>query len=247
MKPNSLFLVDFNLRKDSFISVPKTYSYTTDKFNFQMHNAGIEPEKTGEPTPYYNPQPGNQNMPNASQPYPPPQPGPPGYPQQPMQPYPPAPMQQQPSSSMLNTTNTTVVIQQQPSAIVVQGPRDWSSGICACFDDCGVCKWGKGWTGWKSGDHPVSPTGQSAPADDFDDCTKLVMPTFEPEKLLSVYGRPEQTIYFLFQASSVCVHVCAVCQSLNAKSAALLGNVAVSESAVPLPCGRRYEQGTTFR
>ena len=36
------------------------------------------------------------------------------------------------------------------------------------------------------------------------------------------------------QASSVCVHSCVVCQSLNAKSAALLGNVVVSESTVRL-------------
>jgi hypothetical protein len=52
------------------------------------------------------------------------------------------PVQQQPTSTMHNTT-TTVVIQQQPAAVIVQGQRDWSTGMCACFDDCGVCKWGE--------------------------------------------------------------------------------------------------------
>ena len=61
-------------------------------------------------------------------------------------PYPSAPLHQQPTSTMSNT-NTAVVIQQQPAAIVVQGARGWSSGVCACFDDCGVCKPGGGGTG----------------------------------------------------------------------------------------------------
>jgi hypothetical protein len=32
-----------------------------------------------------------------------------------------------------------VVINQQPT-IMVQGKRDWNSGMCACFDDIGSCK-----------------------------------------------------------------------------------------------------------
>ncbi|XP_028406683.1 placenta-specific gene 8 protein-like [Dendronephthya gigantea] len=97
-----------------------------------MYNAGSDHGKAGM-APYYPPATDG-----------PPQPGSPlGYPPQPMQPYPPGPpvpMQQQPGGyNTTNTTNTTVVIQQQPAAVVVQGPRDWSSGLCACFDDCGVC------------------------------------------------------------------------------------------------------------
>ena len=140
-KPNSLLLMDFNLLKIySYLCQRRILIHSpfeADKFNFQMYNAGAEPEKSGEPTPYYNPQPENQNMPNAPELYPSIQPGQPSYPEKPMQPYVPAPMQQQPS---MRSTNTTVVIQQQPTAIVVQGPRDWSTGICSCFDDCGVCK-----------------------------------------------------------------------------------------------------------
>ena len=33
-------------------------------------------------------------------------------------------------------TNTTVVLSQQP-VVVQQGQRDWSSGLCGCFEDCG--------------------------------------------------------------------------------------------------------------
>ena len=56
------------------------------------------------------------------------------------------PVQQQPTSTMHNTS-TTVVIQQQPAAVIVQGPRDWSTGIEDCFDDCEVCKSGGRGTG----------------------------------------------------------------------------------------------------
>ncbi|CAH1253461.1 PLAC8 [Branchiostoma lanceolatum] len=43
------------------------------------------------------------------------------------------PMQQQP----MHSTNV-VVVQQQPRVTVV-GPRQWSSGLCACCDDMGSC------------------------------------------------------------------------------------------------------------
>jgi hypothetical protein len=55
----------------------------------------------------------------------------------------PPPMQQQPMPQPgfhSTNTNTTVVVQQQPAQIIVQGPRQWTTGICSCFDDCGVCK-----------------------------------------------------------------------------------------------------------
>ena len=61
--------------------------------------------------------------------------------QQPM--YPPPmqqPMPQQPTHMHSSNSNTTVVIQQQPQQLIIQGPRAWSTDICSCFDDCGVCK-----------------------------------------------------------------------------------------------------------
>jgi hypothetical protein len=92
--------------------------------------------------------------------YPPPgqDQGPPPYSQPGMGPVPPMqqqpmqqqPMQQQPMQQQMqqpghmmhsSNTNTTVVIQQQqPAQVVIQGPRPWSTGVCSCFDDCGVCK-----------------------------------------------------------------------------------------------------------
>jgi hypothetical protein len=91
---------------------------------------------------------------------------PPGYPAQQRQPSeggfyplpgacPSYPVQQQPISTMHNT-NTTVVIQQQSAAVIVQGPRDWSTGMCACFDDCGVCKSGGRGTGQMSTNSELS-------------------------------------------------------------------------------------------
>ena len=59
--------------------------------------------------------------------------------QQPMQQQP----MQQPGHMHSSNTNTTVVIQQQPAQVVLQGPRAWSTGLCSCFDDCGVCKFTK--------------------------------------------------------------------------------------------------------
>ena len=63
-------------------------------------------------------------------------------PVQPMQhqPMPPQPMQQQPGHFHSSNSNTTVVIQQQQPQMIIQGPRGWSTGVCSCFDDCGVCK-----------------------------------------------------------------------------------------------------------
>ena len=112
-----------------------------------MYNQGLDQDKvdTSANPPYY-PPPDNQvapiNAPGYSAPQPGPQPG--GVP------YPSVPLHQQPTSTMTNT-NTTVVIQQQPAAIVVQGARGWSSGVCACFDDCGVCKSRGGGGGGESG------------------------------------------------------------------------------------------------
>lgn len=56
-------------------------------------------------------------------PYGPPQPG-----------YP--PQQHQPT---FQTTNTTVVVNQPVPLIMQQGMRDWSSGLCGCFEDCYSC------------------------------------------------------------------------------------------------------------
>ena len=111
-----------------------------------MYNQGSDQEKIDSTTPHY-PQPDAPGGPMSPPQYPPgqtnqppPQPGfyPP--PQQMGGGYP-APVHQQPTSTMHNT-NTTVVIQQQPAAIVVQGPRGWSTGMLSCFDDCGVCMLG---------------------------------------------------------------------------------------------------------
>ena len=44
----------------------------------------------------------------------------------------PAPVQQ--------TTHTTVVMNQQP-VLVQRATRDWSTGLCGCFEDCGSCKY----------------------------------------------------------------------------------------------------------
>ena len=44
----------------------------------------------------------------------------------------PAPVQQ--------TTHTTVVMNQQP-VLVQRTTRDWSTGLCGCFEDCGSCKY----------------------------------------------------------------------------------------------------------
>lgn len=47
---------------------------------------------------------------------------------------------QQPAAYQ-QTPNTTVVVNQQ--AVLVQGAtRNWSSGLCGCFEDCGSCKYG---------------------------------------------------------------------------------------------------------
>lgn len=39
---------------------------------------------------------------------------------------------------------TTVVVTQQPGPQLlvasVDGHRDWTSGVCSCFDDCSTCK-----------------------------------------------------------------------------------------------------------
>ncbi|XP_046855592.1 cornifelin homolog A-like [Xenia sp. Carnegie-2017] len=53
-------------------------------------------------------------------------------------------MQQQPMThpgfmQQQSTNNTTVVLQQQPQQIMIQGERDWSTGLCSCCDDCGIC------------------------------------------------------------------------------------------------------------
>ncbi|KXJ15085.1 cornifelin homolog [Exaiptasia diaphana] len=58
--------------------------------------------------------------------------GPPGYPDQgyPQQGYPP----QYPAGQ--TTTTTNVVVVQQPT---FPQQRNWNSGMCACFDDCGSC------------------------------------------------------------------------------------------------------------
>ena len=49
----------------------------------------------------------------------------------------------QPQHQSSSSTATTGVIQQPQTQFVVQGPRDWSTGLCSCFDDFGVCKYTK--------------------------------------------------------------------------------------------------------
>lgn len=41
--------------------------------------------------------------------------------------------------SSFQTTNTTVVVN-QPTAVPQQEPRDWSTGLCGCCNDCYSCK-----------------------------------------------------------------------------------------------------------
>ena len=70
----------------------------------------------------------------ADQPYPPPGYVPSQYPgvQVPV-------ITQQPAAYQ-QTSNTTVVVNQQVMA-VERKPRNWSSGLCGFFDDCGSCKY----------------------------------------------------------------------------------------------------------
>lgn len=85
-----------------------------------------EPGAAGPP-PYGAPQPG---YPPAQAGYPPPQAG---YPQ-------PQPGYPQPQPATFQTTNTTVVVNQPQPLILQQGQRDWSSGLCGCFEDCYSCE-----------------------------------------------------------------------------------------------------------
>ena len=59
----------------------------------------------------------------------------PGYP--PVQAgYPPAqPVMAQPGGFQ-QTTNTTVIMTQPAPLVLQQGMRDWSTGLCGCFEDC---------------------------------------------------------------------------------------------------------------
>ncbi|XP_068673995.1 placenta-specific gene 8 protein-like [Montipora foliosa] len=52
--------------------------------------------------------------------------------------YPP-PVSTQPGFS---STHTTVVVNQPAPLILQQGQRDWSSGLCACCEDCYSCLMG---------------------------------------------------------------------------------------------------------
>ena len=54
----------------------------------------------------------------------------PGYPQPVMA----QPMVQQQS-------NTTVIMTQPTQVVLQQGMRDWSTGLCGCYEDCYSCKW----------------------------------------------------------------------------------------------------------
>ncbi|XP_025091187.1 placenta-specific gene 8 protein-like [Pomacea canaliculata] len=49
----------------------------------------------------------------------------------------PQPVIMQPQMS--STNNTTVVINQQSAGPAYHGQRAWSTGLCGCFDDCGIC------------------------------------------------------------------------------------------------------------
>ncbi|XP_073244903.1 placenta-specific gene 8 protein-like [Porites lutea] len=47
---------------------------------------------------------------------------------------------QQPAPYAQQTTNTTVVVNQQP-VVVQKAQRNWSTGLCGCFEDCGsLCR-----------------------------------------------------------------------------------------------------------
>ena len=63
----------------------------------------------------------------------------PGYPQ-PGYPQPgyPQPVMAQPM--VQQQTNTTVVVTQPSAVVLQQGMRDWSTGLCGCFEDCYSCK-----------------------------------------------------------------------------------------------------------
>ncbi|XP_020629959.1 cornifelin homolog [Orbicella faveolata] len=52
----------------------------------------------------------------------------PGYPQ---------PMMAQPMG--FQQTNTTVVVNQPAPVLLQQGMRDWSTGLCGCFEVIGIC------------------------------------------------------------------------------------------------------------
>ena len=57
--------------------------------------------------------------------------------QQPVAGYPPQPVY---PSSHISNSNTTVVIQQPQTQVVIQRPITWSTALCACCDDCGICE-----------------------------------------------------------------------------------------------------------
>jgi len=61
----------------------------------------------------------------------------PGYPM--AQPGYPQPVMAQPM--VQQQTNTTVVVTQPSQVVLQQGMRDWSSGLCGCFEDFYSCKW----------------------------------------------------------------------------------------------------------
>ena len=60
----------------------------------------------------------------------------PGYPM--AQPGYPQPVMAQPM--VQQQTNTTVVVTQPAPVVLQQGMRDWSTGLCGCFEDCYSCK-----------------------------------------------------------------------------------------------------------
>ena len=60
----------------------------------------------------------------------------PGYPM--AQPGYPQPVMAQPI--VQQQSNTTVVVTQPAPVILQQGMRDWSTGLCGCFEDCYSCK-----------------------------------------------------------------------------------------------------------
>ena len=63
----------------------------------------------------------------------------PGYPQ-PGYPQPgyPQPVMAQPIGQQ--QTNTTIVVTQPSLVVQQQRMRDWSTGLCGCFEDCYSCK-----------------------------------------------------------------------------------------------------------
>ncbi|XP_052236849.1 uncharacterized protein LOC127848422 [Dreissena polymorpha] len=136
---------EHKLRLPSSSSSPPHYNPSSSEPQQQMHSPHgqpyhANPQLNSQQAHYYSPnpqmmhgQPVQQYAPNQVQPYPPP-----------MQQYGPPPPQQQ----FMQSSQQVVIINQPASTqerglrvCDVKGHRDWSTGLCGCFSDCGsTCK-----------------------------------------------------------------------------------------------------------